>query len=386
MAKLENGNFGKPGANKVVSGVSSSDGDYVHPRPQSYRIFTCSGPNSEVSWRGVNGRMVTTVTNRHTPKGVGAVDERISGLMAQYTRVTPPWLTLEERCQEKLYDQLRGNSQLVVDLAEGGQTLSMVRSALNVRRYMAEFARNMIRSPRDSLKTLSSKWLEYRYGWTPLAYSLYEAAENLRKKVQDEELLVKARASQTRSVTGTLTTGTYGTQSYKQHSLTEKSSCRQEIGYRFRPPPPALQQIANWTSLNPLMIAWELTPLSFVADWFVNVGDQLAAWENYTLFSSSFRGGYRTRVVREDRTGSLDYGLEGPTPRYTSAGALVDAFYGYGGHASLAARWVQKDRVLITELPRPVGFRVTVNLNAKRIVDAAALTSGLWTKMLRGRR
>jgi hypothetical protein len=55
---------------------------------------------------------------------------------------------------------------------------------------------------------------------------------------------------------------------------------------------PLLAQAANLGLTNPAALAWELVPFSFVADWFVPVGDYLNCLD--AALGYSFLGGSKT--------------------------------------------------------------------------------------------
>lgn len=367
------------GKRDYMYGVVTSKGDHKKPVAQAFRKYrlNCS-PLFQTAWYGYTGNVVADYSYPGGPAGVPSDLAYITNTSAVFPYEAA---RLRERCMEKIYGKLRGESQILIDLAESGETIRMVKNALRFRSTAIGFVKQMLAGRKKSASELSSKWLEYRYGWMPLMSSMYDAADTLRRKIETDIITVSGRAS----------TQKYDSRSYSfTNNLTDKNwfeycraSQRMHIGLRFRPPDKHIQQILNWTSINPLLIAWELVPLSFVADWFVNVGDQLAAWENFIVYSNYFLGGYETRSVREDRYGYLiDGNPISPRPEYYSDGSLKQKSYGYRTTFSGSVRFSQKDRIIDIPLPRPAGLRVNINLSSKRVTDAAALTSKWWRKLL----
>jgi hypothetical protein len=154
---------------------------------------------------------------------------------------------------------------------------------------------------------------------------------------------------------------------------------RAEIVCTFRVPEG--QQIYDWTSLNPVGIAWELMPLSFVADWIVNVSDVLSLWENQVIFANYFVGGYATSSYREEysyqESGSSSFPMKfyPPNPETGEGGGdPMPGTYSSSVFRRGEAVRLAKNRAVLTQLPTPMqGLRIRPEFNAKRFLDAAAL-------------
>lgn len=180
------------------------------------------------------------------------------------------------------------NVQGLVELAELSKTFRMLRNPLeNVKRLLIQIKRSrkfkrwkMKRqaagiAARSLADFLASEWLRYRYGFMPL---LYLADDLLAASVEPGEPERKtSRGSSNFTVTdqntssgGNPVTETWVAEQYHQISY----SCRAGVLYIHR-----LDLNANYgIRLSDIPeAAWELTPFSFVSDWFVNVGDFLGA-------------------------------------------------------------------------------------------------------------
>jgi hypothetical protein len=302
-------------------------------------------------------------------------------------RLSPDFGRTRDRALEKVYDQIRGNSNLVIDMAESAATIKMLRGTLNFRRLGSDFFRSMIktgpkgRGPSGGQKRLdyvTGKWLEGRYGWQPLMHSIYDAMDTLSRQVIELNPTVKGRSGAKNEAVYTSGSGTYAS---PRETTKVDLSYRTEYGIQFQLRPGT--QIWDWTSLNPLAIAWELTPLSFVGDWFINVSQQLNLLENYWLFSSMFRKGYRTDSFKHFADTEIS-GLTTsyPISRWPSGSPFDQTYLRYyrSGHTELLT---SKDRVVLDSLPLPSGVRLSVNVGAKRQLDAAALVHQLFAKRTR---
>nr|AMQ23554.1 maturation [Leviviridae sp.] len=111
-------------------------------------------------------------------------------------------------------------------------------------------------------------------------------------------------------------------------------------------------------SLNPITSSWELVPLSFVADWFVNIGDVLAAYTGPTLHI----GEGCTYSIQRD----IEFKLGTSKPIYDVK--------------------IQSYRRNIIDPSSLAGFTLNFDLPWKRKLDALALawsyTKNDWTKLL----
>lgn len=112
-----------------------------------------------------------------------------------------------------------------------------------------------------------SKWLELRYGWRTLVYDMQDLADVI-KHLDDGRKRYKERAGSSDSAV-TITNLNYTLSVGTSHLVItdrKKSGYRGSIIADIEPP-----QFA----FNPITTGWELITLSFVVDWFLNVGQWL---------------------------------------------------------------------------------------------------------------
>lgn len=294
------------------------------------------------------------------------------------------WSMTDGRALEKLLEQVRGtHANLSVDFAEGRQTLAMLAKAVKVKQYVFEFARDIVKSRKyrkirpgptqgqRRLDYVNGKWLEYRYGWMPLVSSLYDLTDALRKERVSGPVVLKARSGRKAQLkykdarAGNL--GTVNT------LLTIDQSQRSEYCGRFQLQPG--YSFADFTSLNPALVAWELLPFSFIADWFLGIGQCLENWENYFLYRNAYQGGYLTRTTKEDR---VVYTYEYASRAYTyfPDGSISNSGYFLWNDTQTSTIFQRyKQRYPLASLPTPNGPRVKANLQPKQFMDIAALVS-----------
>lgn len=114
-------------------------------------------------------------------------------------------------------------------------------------------------------RNFASAWLELRYGWIPLLNDIYGAADFVKPK----PLRIVIRSSE--KVKGTIT----GTQNFPPGDVISVK-CERSLHLMVK----VTNSADNFERMglrDPYTLAWELTRFSFVADWFLPIGDTLAA-------------------------------------------------------------------------------------------------------------
>lgn len=131
------------------------------------------------------------------------------------------------------------------------------------------FRKDLIKDLGVGKADIHKYWLELQYGWKPLLMDVHGAAKTLAKTNvprRDVFHVVKTHASSSESFT-TKVAGRVAAEG------TVARTGKAWITYRIRND--GLVAANQLGLLNPALVAWELVPFSFVADWFVNIGDVL---------------------------------------------------------------------------------------------------------------
>lgn len=136
----------------------------------------------------------------------------------------------------------------------------------------------------------TNRWLEYQYGWVPLLSDVHGAAEALAKAPRYEmRQTVKARAFE-RSVREIAAVGGGGFVPVS-FSVDEYVECK--VSLTYIPNSAWFSQVMAQAGFgNPLYLQWELLPFSFVADWFLPIGNWLNSLDATNGYE--FLGGSRT--------------------------------------------------------------------------------------------
>lgn len=131
---------------------------------------------------------------------------------------------------------------------------------------------NRIGSVKSGASTLVERFLELKFGWLPLYKDLYDSFEHLARLLSDRGFDVRSAASATHRFNRVEEESFEGLPIQRKEfgSVTRKYTFVYRQAY-----PDALLHLKQTGLTNPLAIAWQLKPLSFVFDWFLPMGRYL---------------------------------------------------------------------------------------------------------------
>jgi len=329
---------------EYLSSWSSVNGDRKHPNPHQY-VKTSNGTyvgSKSVYDRSGNGYVSSGVlTGQPTP------------LFADFDTST------YNSALGRLYDSIRGDVDLSIDFAEAHKSRKMIADTL---RGMANLATTFRKMRRSNPKDWGNLWLEFTYGWKPLASSIYGTADRLMKAPTGPRYFYTKGSA--KNVIRTSSTSGNGQDTVRIQQDYERSY-RCKVWAQFAFTQSALDSFAGFTSLNPVSIAWELTPYSFVVDWFVDVGGYLRNFENALLYRTDFVSGFVSESWKSTATGFRTQGYTAPNG---------DTTYEY----STASSWkLGFRRTPLGGIPFPRAPRFDPKLGTSRLISAAALLGQL---------
>jgi hypothetical protein len=220
----------------------------------------------------------------------------------------------------KLVEKLKGSDfNMSVFLGEGHQTLKLLGDTAiklakagyhakkldllgaaralfegTTRKPLARHDWTRRRPGAPSAKNASSLWLELQYGWLPLLKDAEACAQSLAHYLNypcTQTYRVQVRRETNTTVTA-LPDGTT-----KVTHLRTKSHRRSLVARISEKP-------TGWATLgllDPELVAWELLPFSFVADWFIPIG----SWMEARAWASRLTGTFITSNKRYARAGPV---------------------------------------------------------------------------------
>lgn len=255
----------------------------VYPGTSSVKGIKWKNPSSYfrsiVSFDWQPGEQTSTWQTWH-PQTI--VDSWSGVSNAGYSPVdwNPPWFGVYEgvmntdaksqcivECLNKLNDS---KVQLGQYIAESMKSAEMLADAgihfLNLLSAVKRRDISYLRKMKVGFDDINSGFLQWKYGWAPLAADLHQLWKNAHEGLNRPQII-----SASRTVT-TNYSGSYSPNGKKgSYSITHTDRCKMwaVLSDEF---------IANsqaYGLVNPLSLAWELVPFSFVVDWFAPIGDFL---------------------------------------------------------------------------------------------------------------
>lgn len=297
--------------------------------------------------------------------------------------------------QNAAYSEALSGYDLLTELAEANKTLSFlmgkVKSGADLLSALRDVdpkawkagrgltAKQMLRHSDKAIRFLGKRWLEYRYAIMPLVYSFRDISKivnssgNKYKSVRKREVI---------------TPSTKLFQSLPSFCLYTKATGTVEVRsfVKQRYDSVGLQNLfESMISLNFASTAWELVPYSFVVDWFLNVGNVVAAqtsinFATQTACTTSIKRTVKVTTYLRDKTYD-----ESILAGYNDSCLKLDPFP-YRLQRDIDAplsvvETVSYDRLPFTKPPLEISF--DVSLTWKRMIDAIALSYKPVSKKLR---
>jgi hypothetical protein len=131
------------------------------------------------------------------------------------------------------------------------------------------------------------QWLELQYGWKPLLSDVYGACEALSKRPK-EDWTVTAKGTATSEDVWNYSVPATPTGYVWAYSCTARRVTKAFTRIDAQPQNAAKIALASVGVTNPLLIAWELVPYSFVVDWFLPIGGWLESLDALLGFGPAF--------------------------------------------------------------------------------------------------
>lgn len=133
-------------------------------------------------------------------------------------------------------------------------------------------ARQMAKSAIPPIRKFASIWLAAQFAIKPVISSIEDVAKVLKQRGEVYRTSRKWKGLSLQ-LSSPLPTPAPLAYRYVKTSADVRVTSTVKLGFDKG----ALQRLASQVRFNPLVTAWELIPMSFVVDWFVNVGDTLSA-------------------------------------------------------------------------------------------------------------
>lgn len=186
--------------------------------------------------------------------------------------------------------------------AEANETARMLASsASDLFRAIISIKRGKLprRLPNGTVmgvtKTSGGLWLQYQYGWKPLMMDLHDLYKEFQPQVEKAVHTVRA----TRSISSNWdrsSSDSYWSASNQQVRCDNRTMLYARVRHD------TVRTAASMGLINPVSLAWELIPLSFVVDWAMPIGNLLEAFD--ATAGLDFIGGYTSQLATGSVTGT----------------------------------------------------------------------------------
>jgi hypothetical protein len=167
----------------------------------------------------------------------------------------------------------------LVEMAQLGKSIALIRAtSKRISSLLDNAKRRKLNSKRRKAtlgEYLAGDWLSYRYGFSTLVYAMEDAFEAVAAP-----RVGKRQTARGNSASGVITSSDVQTSSdsFFDFELTRTNTISREVrsGVLYTSEFTTANRYGFGVSDIPSTL-WELFPYSFVADWFVNVGDYIRA-------------------------------------------------------------------------------------------------------------
>lgn len=368
-----------------LSGVVTLKGDHKTANSQAY-VLTKNGPNTifRYEYQSLEDGRYYSYTKRGNLPASG-------GFMSHSDPDT------YNKCLERLSDSIRGSVDLSIDAFQGRQTLALIGKIASVRKIVQLMVERSVkdnsairrrnsailrarayslgrRDKRDQFKavakkkiqpirTIGSYWLEYQYGVVPILQSIHDITSGSLLRAGNNMALKTRDGHKIRASNKVVTKDNANSAGYSQR-VSYETLFRYEIGGHYTPSDGLLETMSRYSSLNPVSIAWELLPFSFVVDWFYDIGGYLRSAETALVSNQGSFSGYITFIKREKVFESYTINTFPPGMRVMEV-------------QERNRSRVTKSRTPLTSFPFPRRPSFSADLGSGRLLNAAALLSQL---------
>jgi hypothetical protein len=325
--------------------------DGVFLVPKYYTRWDYTEVRSEGSYGGTYTSPTKSYRYDWNPRwSIPGVSNTLKAMKTEFSRMTED-VDINALRISSLAD-CQPDLDVLTSLAEGHKTLSMVGGVV---RDTVDLIRRATRGGyRSAAEAVSDAWLSWRYGWRILGYDV-EAIHGflLRPTVLIQQGLAFENFEESES-SSPESIGYFVT--HQKATTIERSAGIQVKTYA------QFDATTLNNVVNPVQTAWELIPFSFVADWLINVGDVLSAWD-VALRATNY---YQTLGCRFEERGRAKVTVTGDGSGIYASNPVAS------GNSTSFGRFKTR---LVYGSDHPLSFipQTNVRLTGPRIADLASL-------------
>lgn len=319
-----------------------------HTRPPgswSHHGGSASAPIGELeTWSGSYGSLLQGVV-------VGAPSQG---------HLKPEDPALVDAATQRCLEALKGNKiNLGVSLAQARETAGLVGSAASsIAKSFSQLKKGKLPSWerfRHGLGEIPAWYLEWCYGVVPLMSDVYQSAETLADYQTDGyQWTILATGRSKRRDIDVLDFGSVA--AIFRHFYRQDHSV--QVTIRTDVPTNSLRNFTELGLTNPLSVAWEVVPYSFVVDWFLPIGGWLNALD---------AGSYLNFIE-----GSVSYMRRGKSKVLFSGSDIPGVRSSFSGHPGSLSEFEFR-RTILGSVPLPPLPRLRSPLSLDKMAKGLAL-------------
>lgn len=251
----------------------------------------------------------------------------------------------------ELKETVRGVADILKDAAK------LVRA---IRRPLKALQTVRLADVRRSHNRAAGEYLRFMYGIRPIMNDIHALSQNM----SDGFFNKPVGFAQSTALDKTFKPEFYGTSSFPKVSNVDiiDGSWKRgvEMGASYSIASPTRYQLQNYGVVNPLAVAWELTTLSFVIDWFTGIGAFLGGLT--AGFGLNHTSGYETHFQK----------VSGALLHKMAASSGLEVFRGDTYMTCGLNQTAMRRFPVLGFLPPPIYLKVDLNLS--QVLSSLALT------------
>lgn len=350
--------------------------NYMESRSQDTTVGVKSHINGSVN--GIGFHDVEGSSLQHLScNWLGNTDWNLSSVRYDVVPASSVYALADEVCTRTLSQIGRSDAANWENLAEVGKTVQMLRAPVQsfvkflnsdgaVRRYRRSLS-GVGSLSKDVGLTATNAWLAIRYGVMPVIRSVDDTLKQLRKRLKYGAEVTRQTTRYSHAISGAansliqMSDGTYISDIARRVSASHevRAMSLDEVVWD-------VPTMLGLGSKDLLTLPWELIRLSFVADWFLNVGDYIGA-VSQAMYPKSLGQCYTIQSTRSEYRETITHTI--PT------NYIINSY---------RRGWVREDTVWKTRYPGLRAPKIGVKANFRfddltRIGDAFALVANQLT-------
>lgn len=256
-------------------------------------------------------------------------------------------------------------SEDIAEAKRSAKTANVFSAAKDLAAALTKHGPSIGGFVRGAASAVSAGTLLTKFGLKPLIQNVYDTSVVLLDSSLTDGYTIVGSSNEPLSFAGMVTNQNSGSTLPNSvfREVDGKMGCRFKIW--VKPNPAKAPTLSDFTTLNPVLLGWNLLPFSFLVDWVYNISGYMEGLETAFKMASQFNRGYYTELYAVDITERIEN-------KRNSATGLFNIRY---GKATKSIRRFYRNRLSSWPLPYPPSL--DLDLGSGQLGTAAALLGTL---------